>query len=751
MITTKAFRRYISQSGILREKTVIPAVILDELKDTSRLPTSNKSKQIFLNHNQTADKRFNRIVNDFKLSNKLQSNSLPVNLLSAQEDQVLFINKFKPTETSISQNKYNHLKKDLERSFTKSQLVSYLKKNYQGPVAFSKSKKSKLTKIILDNVWELSISDAISMDDLLITRSVKLSKSDLFLLLSDQGSIIQYLSRVGAKISFDSEKGIQFVGTETQVTTAEILLNNILSSSKRERLDLSTIKKLFLEKYNTFSLADIGRNTEVYFNHLEDDVYELITLNKFQNKRSKRLLVWLLNYNLHTKDTLFLPSSVMNEPLVPFKDDVSLAWNNRQLNLWQIKSTDKQPSKNEFYLNDLERFSDKNLKSTDFQYKHIIEEAKSLPTKPLEDENWKLLEDLGLISKDKEDTTVEINQNDVELAEKDPELVDTKTLTGFSDNEIDSICEKLNDFNYRKELDGDKDYKSINPMMVVTFGNVLLEGETQETSIISKKPEIKPTSKFEFNTNLPLISDKVLSLPLSEFPTLTVKDKNHFMTCDPHNYLVQLKFLPSPYGDENVGNMKYPPVEVWMNLNKHAKPDVETMNIVTVECENNVYVPMPGCKSDIKISCQLTGNVLKNSEESTNELSQNHNDDLSSIEEMLNSTSGRYSKMDSQPGVKEFLKKSTLNFAGGVTSSVEQYMDLNFNGKTVRYHYVSVSFRRQLDFNFGDSLVDLNIVEGGQLGGRRIEVNLVSDMSGDTSKEQLIKLLTDAKKLINEL
>lgn len=175
------------------------------------------------------------------------------------------------------------------------------------------------------------------MDDLLVQNSYKLSKSDLFLLLSENGYILQYLSRVGAKISFDpTEDKIIFVGTASQVNNAEINLTSILNNSHREQINLAAIKKLFLEKYNEFSLNTIGRNTEVYFNHLQNDDYELITLNANQIKRSKRLLLWLLNYNQHLKENILVNTT--DATFIPFKDDDSLAWNNRNQNLFLLKS-----------------------------------------------------------------------------------------------------------------------------------------------------------------------------------------------------------------------------------------------------------------------------------------------------------------------------------------------------------------------------------------------------------------------------
>ena len=90
-----------------------------------------------------------------------------------------------------------------------------------------------------------------------------------------------------------------------------------------------------------------------------------------------------------------------------------------------------------------------------------------------------------------------------------------------------------------------------------------------------------------------------------------------------------------------------------------------------------------------------------------------------------------------------------------MATSIAPSIDLIINGETVRYHYINVSFRRQLDLNYGPPengrLVQFNLVEGGSLGGRKLEVNLVGDITGDLNKEQFDRLINDSTRLISEL
>lgn len=787
----------VSRRVCANDKVNIPSVILDELRDTSKIAPSPKSgdankKILILDPHQTADKKFRRLV-DLHAETDLQGKSFvaPINIfhdeitLGASNDSISnSIGNLKPQSNEITVTKHDALRKMLSKSFTKSQLRDYINESYIQP-EFNGVKrgilsinKDKLSRIIIEDIWQIKKSDKLStLDDLLITKSVKLSKPEVFLLLLQNGFIVQYLSRVGAKISFDAaEKKIRFTGTESQVTNAEIILNLILNKSHKEAINLSSIKKLFIEKYGDFSLVKIGKNTEVYFNLLKDDNYELIALNENQIKRSKRLLLWSLNYNRHLREKLILPESLEDLQLLPYKDDDSLSWNNRQQNLFLLKAN-SPPDASTYIIDQINKYSDNSLISTDLNFEESIEDIKSIPvgrSKPdeqLEEESWKLLSDLGITLEkpEQEDSNIQNEKETQTIQDEELNIDASQTsqptqLHSFSipNEQKDQIYNDLVDFNYRKELNGLSDDKLNNPIFTVTLGNLLFESSSESKpndKIIPPIPELtkKACKNYKFNSNIQLVNDKVLSLPPFSDSPLTSQEINHYLNNDPHNYVIQLKFLPSPFSDntksstKNIDNqMKYPPVEIWIELNEKSKPDLETMNIVTVEGENNCYISLPKEKSDMKVCCQLSGNLLGNDNTTVDP-----EPETDSIEDMLNATTTRYSRFSNQPGVAEFLKNSKLDFSGRVATSIAPFIDLIVNDETVRYHYINVSFRRQLDLNYGSEedgrLVQFNVVEGGSLGGRKLEVNLVGDLSGDLDREKFGTLIDDSAKLIGEL
>lgn len=776
------------------DKINIPSVILDELRDTSKIAPSPKNgdtnkKILILDPSQTADRKFRKLVDLHSQTDSYKEHyKAPINIF---QDEIKLetswgsvsnsIENLKPRSNEITITKYDSLRRTLSKSFTKSQLRDYITEAYTQPSfkgtkrGISSINKDMLSRIIIEDIWMIEKSDKIStLEDLLITNSVKLSKPELFLLLLQNGFILQYLSRVGAKVSFDMEyEKIKFTGTEYQVTNAEIILNLILNKSHKETLNLSTIKRLFLEKYNGFSLEKIGKNTEVYFKQLNNDNYELFALNENQIKKSKRLLLWLLNYNQHLREIIVLPNSLENLEFVPYKDDDSLSWNNRQLNLFLLKSL-KLKEASDYITNQLNKYSDENLMNNDLNFEDSIENVKSFPlgkqksNDQLEKESWKLLNDLGITLDNFEDEKKDILHEEVDENPTSKPKIEPIYEKSFQDKQKelilstekkDEIYSKLIDFSYRDGLNGLKEEKLNHPIFTVTLGNLLFENTSDSQSkLIANSPEMTSQigENYKFNSNIQLVNDKVLSLPPYNNTSLDSQEINHYLNNDPHNYVIQLKFLPSPFLNDKLSpkdidyQMKYPPVEIWIELNEKSKPDIETMNIVTVEGENNCYISLPDEKSDMKVCCQLSGDVLR--QNSTSEVTESQSEN---IEDILNAPTAKYSRFASQPGVSEFLRSSKLDFSGKVATSIAPFIDLIINGETVRYHYINVSFRRQLDLNYGDPengrLVQFNLVEGGSLGGRKLEVNLVGDITGDLNKEQFDRLMDDSTRLISEL
>lgn len=854
-------------------RSTIPLVVLELLKDTSNISPSPSSSLkgpqrsiIILKPDETTDRRFERLVND--LNQQLDGRKLPVKPVDFLEissgsetdaDAVLVrsINQFEPKLSELTISGYEMISKSLQNSFKKDQLVKYINLRYGDPLfkgpkkGLTLRKKNKLTDIIIKDIWNVTKTTQVSsLEDILVTESVGLSNLDLFLLLLQNGVIIQHLSGAVSEISFDSKhRKIIFKGTNKQVENAKINLTLDLQKSHREVVNLSSIKHLFREKYNEFSLGKIGKNTEVHFSHLGDDNYELTALNQNQLKRTKRLLLWLLNYNLHIKEHLFLPEKKDGLSLLPYKDDDALSWDNRSQEFFVLKDHHKKPS--EAFLKELEKFSDESLATADFDYEDFLEEAKSVPLrrtnlmeKKRDSEAFLLLRSIGIntdvvnnkrteieaesgemaenkdlfseesevaektgafggeeeivgnedglehmgvlvgkevkVTESSEKLDEDIDQfteeavdgkadlienhrhfNATEASTSDPYNAETTIETGsssfvrLSESVKEDLYSKLTDFSYRESLSGVKNEHLNPPVFTVTLGNILfntnqshLEDASGELEGVAEKllpsgPKVESlsdTSNYKFSSNVELISDRVLALPvLGGHDTV----ESHYANEDPHTYTIQMKFLPSPFSDENVNKglseqMKYPPVEIWVDLNQRLVADISSMQVVTVEGENTAYVALPENKVDLKVCCQISGDVL-------NEAVEAETSDSGDIDSILRQTTDSYRQFRGQPGVAAFLSNSKLDFSGREPTSIERHIDLCIDGVDVRYHYINVSYRRKLHLAVpGTSTpVEFNVVEGGSLGGRKVEVNFIGEV-GDIAREAFDKVVDDA-------
>lgn len=786
-------RLFKSFSSTATRQTKIPDVILDELRDTSKLPSRNNGSKkeltdqiLILDPNQTVDKRYMRHLDSLKLRAKPEIiPSKPPKFDITTEDlridddkpYINDISRLRPANDQISKSRHLLIIDTLLSSFNRPQLLDYIKMNWNSKEKkskISKLNKKSLSKFIIDQIWSVKVNEELSpLDDLLIKESVELSNLDLFLLLTQNGIIIKQLSGAVYKIKFDPlTKSLSFIGTDRQVENAKINLSHFKSKANHETIDLSSLKKLFIEKFGEFSIKEIGENTEVFFHHLSQDKYELVALNKNQLKRMKRLLLWLLNYNLHTSNNLLLPESLSDLHLLPYKDDDVLQWNDRSKSLYRLKTSNQIP--NAQLLNNLDKFSNSNmLSSANVDYDDLkldFDNAKSLPKslisadRILEDESWGLLKSLGIGSDDMNETA---KTPEAKVAEPENQRSETSGKADVNASNVldqstrDNLYNQLTDFSYQANLIGLPKNQLITPIMTVTLGNILFNkpknNESQPIPPTVTPTDLNQESNFIFNSNIPLANDKLLTLPLYNYPSLSKQDLAHFINEDPHNYSVQLKFVPTPFmeelsNDSNINNdlskqTKYPPIEIWCELNQNSVPDIDTMQIMTAEGENNTYIALPNETSDLKVSCHLSGNVLHQDE--CTETSESSNDDL---EDILNETTKRNSRFKNQPGIIRFLEKSKLDFSGRVTNSIESYMDVSINGTMVRYHYVNVAYRRKLEFNYSNNrLVEFNIVEGGGLGGRKVEVNFVGDFLNDLNKDDFNNLLNDSIMFIKEM
>ncbi|KAK6457009.1 mitochondrial inner-membrane-bound regulator-domain-containing protein [Scheffersomyces xylosifermentans] len=740
-------RNFTVTSTVLGWKNVLPPITLHEMQDSSNIRSyqpkskqgTNNNKQIFLEPKETVNKNFNSLMSKIQKSGQNNVYTSKMSFIDdelnqddgTQESIVSFVDKFRPSASEINRMRFRKVQSELEKSFTQPQLSKYLETKYSESEYSTVRKstkrviKKKLAQRIINDIWGVKVNTKLTdAGDLTTSKTITLSDLDIFLIKSNR-RILHWLSANGARIKLVKEKKeLEISGTDSQVNNVEVNLMSFLQESEKKEIDLSNIKQLSIEKYGDFSLDKVARYTDVYFKDLGKDIYEIHSQSSHQFERLKRLLLWSLNFNRHTKEDLCLPESTENSELLPFKDELSLTWNNRLQPLFTLReSTNSNVTRNEHLLRDLEKYSDNKMNQEQPQ---IITES--------HDE---------VDSTDGTSTAVSADEitNKFQLPEA----------------QLDSMYEKLINFDYRKSLVGVGNVSP--PIFTVTLGNVLIEGENSKDkaeniadALFPAAPDLSENVKFKFNSNVQLVADKALSLRMYDATTDSIEA---LFKEDRYKNSVQITFLPSLFKKENQDiNIeeltKYPPVEMWVDLKNNMTPDLDTLQLVTVEGENSSYLSIPSSKSDLKVCCQLSGDLLKGEDTESSESLIEKDEEEFDVEDILNARANRYDRFKSQPGLNLFLESSKLDFQE--ETSITPYIDLNINGETVRYSYICVSFRKKLSFEYNNGReIQFNSVESGELGGRKIEVLLVGDITDDLNRDNFVELMNDATKFISEL
>lgn len=686
----------------LNRQPGVSQLILDSLRDPNRIP--KKQEVIVLNpfkyHSKKKTKVSKPTVNFTPDAFRLfeQSND--------EESFIKLINNMKISDTLLTERKVKLIKQKLASSFSKNQLHEYVTIYYDdptftGPRRGLKSKsKAQLSHIILKDLWNVRQSGIkSSAEDLLVTHDISLTKKDLFLLLSKDGMLLTYLGRVGCKLKLKKEK-IRLTGTEDQITTTRIILNTILNNKFEEVLDLKIVKQLYVAKYGEFNLNRLSQLTQIHFEELENDHFRLTSLNENLIKRAKRSILWFLDFNPNIKNFHMVPSAYTDYDHLPIKIDESVSFKERANDLFRL-STSFQPS-NEFI-------------------KQLFESLDEVHEPEVED----LFNPKNLLT----------NSTSIHTTPPSPEVI-------LNDQELDQLFNGLKDFEQNSSIDQEK---LLDPQITISFGNVLLETpkNPNSTNLI---PVYDPTttSTVKFNSSIPLINDKIMNFPLFDYETLSFNEILDFKNNDPYRSVVQLVFQPSLYNTNNPNLVNYPPIEIWADINNFGKIEMDSFQLLTAEDENNFHISLPNKASDLKVSSQLIGNLLKSEDEPL--VVEEPQDQ--SIEDILRSTTQKYSNFKQQPYLEEFLVNSTINFKGSEKTSIQPTLKIKFGDQLVEYQYISTHFRRVIEFNYKDKLLQYTIIEGGPMGGRRSEISLSGK---DFTKETLKELVDDSVMLINQL
>lgn len=672
------------------------------------------------------------------------------------------INELKPLESNVLLKSYQMLFKNLYSGYSLKNLLAYASSYYKGPKRLPRSKsKTYYAKLILNDMWGLKADDEEGTpdlvnkikslkqltDEMITTKRFGASKKIMFFLFSDNGKMLFNYTSNMVKILFSRDNNLIVTATESRIRWFEATLNSFLQSLKKQFIDFEAINNLFVttnvapnkdsakesvenstnsvKERDILPISHIQKVSDVYFDKINANTYILNAVSYSGLSRAKRLLLWYLNYNSHLNNFYsnykkFLQKSEDQVKFYRYVDSKSLPW------IYRIK---------EWY--------------------RLRAPVVSKKINELKDEETK--------------------------AESIP---DNATFT-FTESQIDEMYERLSDFALKnKEVKGTASQRWNPPTLSATFGQILFDAdmkyhaiemlkdnnEKDASDVVSQLDNMDVNDAQQgciFHSHIPGLKKNIIQLPLfNNEDSYDASTDFEFQDSDNHNYYTQIRLVPSPYVSDskrsvvtNVDNYKnYPPIEIWLELNANDEVQWDTLKVLSVERESNVFVNLPNKASDLKLSNTVTSTLVdafSEESESAEIEEDNENKGAENILQDQRKTFGWLNRGDQenfnetvplylkdQVGLHEFLKTSNLSFNGKSLVKVSNLAKVRFTDASgedhdIEYVYMNINYRKQLDLKFNnDYLVQFALVEGGSLGGRKIEVSMINIKKSALEKEE---------------
>lgn len=732
------FRDFCNEPAVKHEKPFTPVATASPVTDIA--PQSHR-RILILEPNEVKDRVLDKLKRDRKerLKEKKQSQEHTDTRISVLEDlgecsnSVVAIDKLKPLDGKISPFTASNLTSVLSKGFKKDQLWNYIDaKDTKKPL--SSSTKAKLAAFIVTNVWQNTV-DAEAPLESQVVETLAVSEKDIFYILTQNGRLQQMLRSLVPTVDLNIKKGIMtLIGTEKQVANAKINFLSQLYHACEEEADLGFIKRLLEEKFGRNTLQKVGFANNVYFKHVLDDTYLICSLKQSNLVRMKRLLLWFLDYNMHQKNNILLPSEeeLSKLSLVNYFDPSSHSWIERLKVQFQLVDESKKPEISARVKDELNDFNLLDVNNLDID--DANPRAAANYHEPLSDDTFDLLKKLGILRDDFDEKRLSRENEEINGS-----LAALKQVEFTSASEPIILKETRNllhaqlcDFSYRSNLPGVSERMLDEPMLTLTLGRVLFDKERDLSEVTPLNPNKENlTSSYSFNSNIPLVYDHALSNSFSVGNSDFLKD--------PHSNYLQFVFSPSPYLARNETplneQMQYPQIEMWATLNENLALDIESIQLVTVEGENNAFVCLPQFAADLKLTTQITGQLLE-------KVLAEPRYQASNIEKLLDAPADKFLRLSSQPGVQEFLLKLELDFKEESPKVVAPNMTVKIAGKDVEYCFMSLKHRKVLTLETIDKItVQLNSVNGGLLTGRKLEAIFTGDCSVGLDKDNFDKLL----------
>ncbi|KAI5958708.1 SLS1 [Candida pseudojiufengensis] len=859
---TRLIRQFSTQNICFNEKSPTTSPEIE-------LPY-DKSKRIFLKPGQIRNRK--RKSNKTKLTSPPSSSSIlrqsikqppKVNLNifseiyenklnSVNEDGDLFkhIASFKPFEKTIGLKRFDNLKKNLDDSFTKTQLLKYVNNLTTSKKLTKKTTKNDLIEKLILNYWKINKSTdskSISNEIILNNRVFDLTPEERFLIEPIRSKFLKNLvNSLNLNLNFTNTKLI-VSGMTSNLNFFEAELVSFKNNLKYEEITIPNFINL-----NDLNFGRISKTSSVFFKEIQNNKYQIIANSLSNIDLAKRLISWSIDKNPHVKTTYFNEDQMDNRTCIPYLNNDIWSWYDKQFQYYHIsKDTvdDKKPGRlfgNEIIFEKFDKMNDNHLNSKhlddlidtnlslkfeepnadDYVDKSISDDILNMfkgvkPSNHAESEFnldkviqnransanlnsdndpkhlnlEELRHELGKFSEQEYDPNefpdvsnliVDVegqdqNKNNDQIIDNlrtelgaygeedsslglfDDLLEDTDTFTTtpasvveepklqpvkehpiservnkfdsqFTDDQIKTIYDKLNDTSFTNDLKGTSKESELYSAFTIQFGSLLLKKPKLNNDLLP--PPLKVTTsennQYKLLTNVPFLKDQVINLPvLYNNGTQIFTNK------------VQINLSPSIFKNSDLKDVnKYPSIEIQVELNDWGQLKLESLKILSIESMNQVDVFCPNMIYDLRISKLSIGDLLQ--PQGTIQQIESQKDD--------NSIDDNYKMFQNQPDLINFLKNSNLNFSSNSKSkiNVPNSVNLQINGVNVIYDFLHLTYETDLNFEFaGNKEIILSIIEGGSLNGKTFEI-LIGE-NGNLNEKEFKTFINDAIQFLNEL
>lgn len=575
------------------------------------------------------------------------------------------INMMKPLSDAVSESRYKQIRSDLKQSYSLAQLREYVshhnKKGVRGTT------KDKLCDIILKDIWNLQVSkDVNETSDVIIEKTIQLSKRDLFIILSRNGAIPRSWTKSGARIVVLAQES-KIVIRSTSETFDWILasLHKTVQSIKTVRIGLEGIRKIASVDNIPLSRIQQLSNASLELNAAKDTIYAS-ALHRSYIDHARRLIVQSTGFKPRIKDEFIYDTANLSKTAsYRIVDDDAMNWNERSKPWSRLQALRKRN-------------------------KSDIEEVEKLKLQVVPSQR-----ELGVIQPGNLAKTIAQELISQMATDKGADLPLTFTATfGYI----------LHETQPQKKVENLSNQMASNHSFTTNIPSVThkCSGLTLNTLDVAHEEEHEPSTSSDENQNTDDLWKKLLEQDQDQEThgignEMKPQKSKLVDTDDDYAYLAQLKFVPAPMGmgKSNQGDSNFdtlPPLEIWLELDEADKCDLTSARVVAVEEETNTHLSLPTKPADIKFT-------------TTRAKFLDHN----------------------EPSVQSFLKKSSLDFSGGSPVHVPDFLTVTIDNKPTNYLYQAMLYRRQVDLKYKDNILQLSTIEGGGFEGRRVEATVVLD------------------------